>query len=418
MQITLFGILWCGVLAWAFFQAQFQKMLFVTCLSMIIQCNNVIILNGTGVGPQAITVLVACIRLLLVTSTNEREKKPKYICPFLIVLLCVLVLSMEINGTFEDKQLIPLIMLIVYTIFFLLLHGKKIVIEEKWLEKVEDIIMSIILIVGFLQVATKMWDLPLNLVLRTFIYNDVNNSDVIFNYKATARFYSTFMEPSYCGAFLVGLFALVSLRKEVNKKNILFEIFIIISIILTRSSTAYGGLAIMLVVLLFVRAQKRVYKFILPALLFGGIIIVGFNAELINEVILDKAESASYKVRENWNKAAIEAFQKYPLWGAGFRSLRASSLWYSMLGETGIIGTVAYVLVLLYYASFIFFGKKYGGAKGRAISVLAIAICQLIACPDLTLSPFWLAQYWFLLAYQIDSDKVLYEDREQRGYIK
>ena len=288
MQITLFGILWCLILFWAFLEKNFQKMLVVTCISMVFQCNNILVINGTGIGTQVFTVLVACVRLLLVVSRNEKEKKPKFVFWLLILLLLVLIMSMFVNNTFEKKQLIPLLILIVYTIFFVLLYWKRVVVEAKWLEKVEDAIMIIILSVGILQVATKMWNLPLNLVLRTFIYNDVNNSDVIFNYKSTSRFYSTFMEPSYCGAFLVGLFALTSLRPMAEKKNVLFCILIAIAIILTKSSTAYGGLAIMLVILFFVRAKKKVFKIVIPILVLSGIIFLFFSSDILNEVIFDK----------------------------------------------------------------------------------------------------------------------------------
>lgn len=411
MQITYFGFLWCCVIIWAFFQSKFQKMLFVTCLSMIIQCNNVFILNGTGIGPQAVTVLVACIRLLLVTSKNEKAVKPKCLCIFLLLLLCVLAMTMVVNNSFEEKQLIPLLILIVYILFFVLLYEKRIIVDEKWLEKVEDTIIWIVLIVGLVQVLTKAWSLPLDFILRPLIYNDVSNKDVIFNYKSTWRFYATFMEPSYCGAFLVGLFALISLRQRAERKNILLSILIAIAILLTKSSTAYGGLAIMLIILLFVRARKKVYKIILPILLFAGLLFIGFNSDILNEVIFKKDESSSYKVRQQWNKNAILAFENNILFGKGFRTLRASSLWYSMLGETGIVGTVAYILVLLYYITYIFNGKKYPNTTGHALLVLGIAISQLIACPDLTLSPFWLAQYWFLLAFQIDHKKALYNDR-------
>lgn len=417
MQITLFGFLWGGVILWAFFQSDFKKMLFVTCLSMIIQCNNVLVLNGTGIGPQAFTVLVACIRLLLVTSTTTIAEKPKYLCVFLILLLGVLMMSMVVNSAFKKKQLIPLVIIIVYTLFFVLLYEKKIAIDGKWLEKLEDTIVLIILIVGLLQVLTKMWSLPLSFILRPLVYNDVTNSDVIFNYKSTSRFYATFMEPSYCGAFLVGLFALISLRPKAEKKNILLSIFIAVAIILTESSTAYGGLAIMIVILLFVRAKKKVYKIILPILLVAGIVFIGFNSDILNEVIFDKADSGSYKVRQQWNKTAISAFENNLLFGRGFRTLRASSLWYSMLGETGLTGAIAYILVVLYYATYIFNGKKYVNATSRALLVLGIVIGQLIACPDLTLSPFWLAQYWFVLAFQIDNEKALYKDRIQGGYV-
>lgn len=400
MQITFFGFLWCGVIILAFFQNDFKKMLGVTLFSMIMQCNNIIILNGTGVGVQIFTACIACVRLLFEPNDKRKGSKPTYMVGLFVLLLISILISMWLNDVWEEKQMIPFMVLIAYTVLLILLSYKKIVIDEKWLTKVEDIIITTVLVVGFLQVLNKLGVLPIEKILTPLIYNDVSNTDVIFNHKSTYRFYSTFMEPSYCGAFLVGLFALVSLREKLDGKNILLCIFLSMAIILTRASTAYGGLVITIAVIFFVRAKKKVYKFILPLLLIAGFGIIVLNPELLNEVIFEKSNTGSFSVRENWNEDALEKFNANPFFGSGFRVVRASSLFYSILGEIGLFGMTIYALILLYFLMIGLIGKKSNNLIAHAILIIGVAICQLIACPDLTLSPFWLSLFWFVLAYK------------------
>lgn len=404
MQITFFGALWILLILYCFFSNDHRKMLFVALFSMIFQSDNILYIGDTGIGTQIFTISVAWVRFWLVKTAPVKLKTARGILLFGGALILAVVLSLLINNALDSNRMISVAMLVVYAAFMMILAKKNVRIDAKWLEKTENIIIVTVLIVGVLQVLCKSGLSFLTGPLRLFIYNDVNNEDVIFNYKPLTRFYATFMEPSYCGAFLVGSFALVSVRNDLNRKNVFLALAIGIAILMTRSSAAYGGLAIIVCLLLITRGKKRIFKYIVPAGIIIGLLVLFFNMELLNEVIFDKGESSSAIVRNNWNNSAIKAFKENPLFGVGYGSKRASSLFLTILAETGVVGGAAYLFNTVFQLKCAVWDKKPSGAKGRSYFILGIIICQFIACPDLNFSPFWLGLYLSMLAFRIESN--------------
>jgi len=406
MQITFFGALWILLILYCFFSNDHRKMLFLALFSMIFQSNNIVYFGETGIGTQVFTIGIAWVRFLLVKPATTRLKEAGPIRLFSATLICVVLLSLWHNDSLVSNRLVAFTMLLVYIAFMWLLARKNVRIDAKWLEKTEDFIIVTVLIVGVLQVLCKSGLSFLTGPLRLFIYNDVNNENVIFSYKETARFYSTFMEPSYCGAFLVGAFALVSVRNDLTRKNVILALAIGFAILMTRSSVAFGGLAIIVCLLLITRGKRKVFKFIVPAGIVIGLFVAVFNMDLLNEVIFDKGASGSAIVRNNWNNRAIKAFKESPLFGAGYGSKRASSLFLTMLAETGIMGCAVYVFHTLHQLKCAVFEKRYSEAKGRSYFILGIIICQFIACPDLSFSPFWLGLYLLVLSMRAEKNSL------------
>lgn len=390
MQLTIFGVLWICVTLLCFFTNDCKKIVFLALFSMVLQCNSVLILGGTGIGVQIFTACAAWVRLLIEKRKNKQPLSGLII--LFVALYFSVILSMLTNGLLKSDAAITLIMLAVYVLFAISLINGKVLTDEKWLIKTENFIIWFVLIVGFLQVLTKLGVLPLTSVLETFIYNEASNPDVIFHTKSTAAFYSSFMEPSFCGAFLVGAFGLVVLRKQITLKDAVMTALLVVAIILTRSSTAYGGLAIVFFLLCFVRTEKKLFKTVFPLLIIGLLVVFVYNPDILDEVIFNKSSTSSFAVRQNWNEAALKQFYESPFFGGGYRTARASSILYTLLGEMGVLGIVIYASILLYYISRLFV-KKANSTVTSAIFVLGVMICQIIACPDLNFSPFWLAVF-------------------------
>lgn len=399
MQITIFGLIWIAVILCVSFSKNIKGLIFVTLLSMVFQCNNVVFIGETAIGAQIFTVSFAAVRCLLCSKANNRDRISKKVCSIFFCIIVAIILSIIVNQSFMSSNMIAVLMVVVYFVFSVILKNKELNIDLQWLEKVEDAIIISVLIIGVLQVLCKSGLTFLNGFLTTFVYNDALNTDVIFHYKDTSAFYSTFMEPSYCGAFLVASFSSVLFRKKVTCKNILLSIVLILAILLTRSSTAYGGLAIFVIIALFVNSEKKVYKFFIPIIILIAFVVCMFNMDLLNEVIFDKiGSSGSYTVRTNWNQKALEAFESSPWVGVGFKNIRGSSIYLSLLGEIGLIGIIPYSLFIVFLLANLLVKKAEASCKARMMYVFMMIVCQIIACPDLNFSPFWLGIYFLMLS--------------------
>jgi len=289
-------------------------------------------------------------------------------------------------------------MIIIYFLFALVLIRKSIIPDLEWLEKLVNTMIIFVLIVGILQMLTVRNILPIRPILTNLIYNDITNVSVCFN-KNHLSFYSTFMEPSFCGAFLVGAFCLVISRYKYSSQNVVLLCSLIIAIFLSLSSSAYGGLLICIAITVFSKVGKNYTMILVPLLIIGAILMYTVFYETLDRVIFSKAETSSYIVRTNWNKWALEKFNSNPYWGVGYGNSRASSLFYTILGELGIIGMLAYLSMVFYYLKQLLFKKSVSYLSAYSFMVIGVVICQFIASPDLNLSPFWMATFLYAAAF-------------------
>ena len=407
MNITLFGGIWLLYLIRCFFANDHRKMLFAALLSMVLQCNNVLYIGDTGIGVQVFTIGIAWTRLLLIRPLAERPRPLLTLSVLVLGILGAVVLSLVVNGLLYGESIIALAMIGVYVLFLVTLARKHLLVDGPWMERTENRILTLVLVIGALQVLCKSGADVLTLPLQWLVYNDVNNSDVIFGYKDLNRFYATFMEPSYCGAYLVGMFAVLMVRQQMTWKNLLLGGLTCLAIVLTRSSTAYGGLVIVGVLLLLTKAKKKVFRFLLPAFLLAGLALAIYNMDLLNEVIFEKAQTGSFSTRSRMNQLALVEFVSNPLLGGGYRSVRASSIWYSLLGELGLLGCGIYLFLTGLSLRWAIRGERNPAAGSKSFFVLGIVICQFIACPDLNFSPFWMALYMLVMALQMDARQPL-----------
>ncbi|MDC7236751.1 MAG: O-antigen ligase family protein [Sphaerochaetaceae bacterium] len=235
--------------------------------------------------------------------------------------------------------------------------------------------------------------LPDMSLFQALIYNDTINPNVIYNTKDVVQMYSTFMEPSYYGAFLVGLFYYY-LSEWNGNKNIIYLVLIFISIIFTKSTTAYLGLFITFIFFIFSNSQKKSLRIILPLIIFFSLFLSIFYSKLLDQVIFNKFSSSSAKVRSNWNKSAFYAFKDNILFGTGFKNYRASSLLFSIIANLGLMGILMYLsLIYSIIKTKTKSVKKYNYVVKSKMMLFGVVISQFIACPDLDFCVFWFAMY-------------------------
>lgn len=253
MEVTLFGLIWGLFLIILFFRNDVCGIITMALFSMVLQCNNVMVLGTTSIGVQVFTVFVVLVRLLLLPRRKEEMKKSarELVKAPLIFFAYLIVNAIIIRSQFSQNWMNVMIIGI-YAGFVYLLYRKRLSvgINEKMIEMLVDRIVVFVLVIGVIQYLACSGVPLLRPLLTTCIFNDTANMNVIFHGKPFMRvMYASFMEPSYFAGFMVGMFAMIALRKKASFKNIFLLSFIALAIVLSRSSVGYGGLAITLAIL-------------------------------------------------------------------------------------------------------------------------------------------------------------------------
>lgn len=222
------------------------------------------------------------------------------------------------------------------------------------------------------------------------------------------RVNSTFTEAAAAAGCFSTALALVLWRVlfvECNRKLIVCLISLLTGLILTRSTTGYVALAFIavMVALLYLRKtvvtpKVRLFRNCLAL----GVFVIGAAAfllpevrsginDLLDKVLFTKTKSSSYEERTAWNNAALAAASNSHWIGAGWGSLRASSLIANILGTVGIPG-------LLLFASFCTLNIRYATKapsdstqmqKTAILPILVSLLACVLAGPEMTDPVVW-----------------------------
>ena len=409
--MTLFGCIWFCIIVWDFVKKPINNTVFLT---MTFQSTNVLYINGSGIGPGVLTSIYCILKIIIIQ--RFRIRKLEYpVSAFItaIFMLFIIYLSLVLNSVFDDSALLFL-QIAVYIMCFISIQFIRKVVS---IDSIYRIIRKIIIfhvIFGVVQILTTINVLPLRSVLNILFYNDPS-TDVVFHRMHYARIMSTFMEPSYYAGFLVGAFFFLLIQKEKIYQNKLLIFAITIEILLTQSSTAYGALLIVgLILILFSDSFTIKQKVFIVILGIAGFLVlyVGFYS-LLDTVIFSKAQTGSYSTRIRYNNTALKAFFNSPIIGIGYKNCRGSSIVYSLLGQMGIVGlSIYFIFNLLIYLSGII-KRKYSDTilTASKFGVLTTMICQIIACPDLDLCTYWIWLYIFSFVLRSLKQNVNESDR-------
>lgn len=423
--MTIFGVIWAFVILYCFIKDDIKYMFSVTLIFMTFQCANVIYLGSTGIGPQVLTSISFIIKSLISFNGKiPRIKKDnsRLASVSLIALMVVIIVSSRVNETITEKWLI-ILQLAVYMITFLLMKRVIRNINNESLYEIIRAIIIFIVFVGILQWIITMFMPSAKILLKYVFYND-NSTDIYFNHNDhyhNRRIYSTFMEPSYMSAFSVGaLFYLMSFWNRL-KENILLVLLLMMILIASFSSTAYGAFAVTgIIFILSTKEIKINWKILIIAIsIFAICILFFFFYDILDAVIFSKATTPSGITRTRMNNDAFDAFMTSPLIGVGYKMIRGSSIIYSLLGETGILGLAAFVSFNLNSVWRVLFrsiqSKNYTtGYYGVLYAIISSFICLIIACPDLDLCSYW---FWlYLLASYNGHELVRYRKRRKVSY--
>lgn len=437
LTITWFGFLWTFLLG-VFFFKNIKYTIALLLYSTIFQASAPFIVGTQSINPVLYTGVVLIIRYILTNRLNLKlSKSGRALIIFLLATIVIsinavinfqgIIILTEVNDLIEvpfngETGLYRFIILIVYVLDFLIIWTVSEKINVIFFKKVFEWIVITVLIVGFWQYLMLFNIIPESTIFDRFIYSDFGKEINWEPYRARSviRLFSTFTESSYCGAFLSAAFwAYFSEPIQIRKNKLL--IFIGIELFLTFSTTAYLSFLIGGLIYLVLEKNYNAIKRIIP--IFAAVIMVVLIPpvwNIVNPVIFDKLSSNSGVTRSAWNKMALQNFfDTYGL-GIGFRVIRASSMFYNILGQLGFGGLILFINFILKLSKPIIKNLntiEYG--KFCILFLFTVIVAQLIACPDLDNNTLWLS--FFICAIiqnnpnfvRINSSKREMEERQK-----
>ena len=395
MSITLFGGIWLLILFFFIFNNRINSFLSMLLLSAVLQCDSVIILNSTSVGPLIITSIIFIGWYLFTHFRKFPVRLDKYFYTSIFLIISIL-LSILFNKNYEfflGTNYFYLLQIIIYLCCFLCI--RKLACEKDInIIKVFMPCIYVVLLVGIIQFLIFAKFIPKISLITQLFYNEVWSANSAYNVSNKLRLFSTFQEPSYCSSFLVGAFYFVCYHYKKIKYSKIIIVLLGIEIFLTFSTTGYVCCFFVAILFAIFSNHKKILKFLIPLFLIS--ILISILSGNLSTVVLHKGSSGSAKVRNFWNEKALTLFKQSIIFGNGFKTQRASSIILNILGEMGLVGVLSYFLLCWNYLK-LFMKKKYGNSitidYGCLFYFLGVVICQILACPDLILCTFWLGMY-------------------------
>lgn len=411
MGITFFGIVWLSITFVVFVRQRTIEMITMLFVAMTLQQPAVFMFGETGVGSQVIT---SCVYLIFfatknnweirIDKTNKAERISSIGCFLLVV--CILGSLLNNGGKVDgDNWLIHFLQLCIYIMCFLLMWGVRDICSLNDIKTAFSTTIKVVTVIGVIQFINTMRLINVTPILKILLYNDttmglrVGDSGYPWNMP---RLYATFQEPSYCSAFLVGsFFFLISYRVK-NKKDYFWIGLVLLELVLTFSSTAYGAFFVCGICYLIISKNKKILKILIPiaAICIFVLMASGSFMRIFNDVILvklDTTKSGSAWERNSWNEKALLCFKESPILGEGYKNCRASFFIYSILGQLGILGLISWLMIWI--RSLIQALKNRSDEDTVAISlfVLGVIIAMFVSIPDIDFCVFWLSMYLMAL---------------------
>ncbi len=401
MSITIYGLVCLTLVAIALYKNNANMMLALLILGMNFQSASVFVLNGQGVGFQLVISTIFMLWIffysnifqkgkLIIVRSYEKQKFSIVAALFLGIYCVIVTKKMSINyeNSFIILYLLQFLIYISCYVSMWFVHKRYSYMD---IDKIMTMVITVICVIGIIQLVTTVNIFPKNVILETFIYTkDTRSAYYTTNYYP--RLFSVFMEPSYCAAFLVGSFYYIISKEKLDKYCVRLAIVLLVEILLTFSSTAYGAFFVTGLIYLALCKNKKALKWLIPLAIVMGMLLLatGVLQQMLNDVIFSKGTSGSGVTRAGWDRHAMTVFQENPWFGVGYKGVRGSHLYTSILGQLGIVGTTLYVLMIL---PLIIAGLKSKRTTSAALFLIGSIISQLIALPDLDFCVFWEGMY-------------------------
>lgn len=438
MSITLFGVISILILAICFF-LPLRYSLRLVIISAIFQASSVFDIGDKGIYLLLIAEGVFILKVLLFTSwkrnllkINER-KKIWVIFWWAFVIIAVLgafFLPILFEGTyvqaggastikditplkFSSKNLIQVVTLLINSITVYLVFKMRELFDKDFIIKSFLYAIGIVLFIGFWEYLYKMNIIPIKFPTE-FLYNNdgykqLFDQNTRFGLK---RMNATFLEASYCGAFLAASFwGCISLK---NKTSNILAVLLLIAIVCNFSGTGVVTFALGGVVFMMLGNNRK--KLVYFGVVFFIVIFIMSQTGLLDifvEMIVGKMDSTSGNVRSDTNIFSLKLVLDTFGLGVGIGSHRSYSFIINMLALVGVLGTILWGISMWYLFMPIYRRRKVDNTCNFIlIYFIVLLIGQCLAIPDLSFSPFWMG---LIVAVAIDTKKIDEEQEKQVG---
>jgi hypothetical protein len=225
------------------------------------------------------------------------------------------------------------------------------------------------------------------------------------------RLSSTFTEASAMAGYLsagIVLHGWDVLTRPLRWSSSFSLALMIISLLLTLSSTGYLSLILILLAggalslrsLFQSRSLSRVKAILLLLAAFSsGIVLMTTNApatidKVIHSVLLDKENSSSYRDRTASNYAAMETARQTYYMGAGWGSVRCSSLGSGLLATVGAAGVLLFCAFLFSLILPLFSPRRLGNVYEKSLLGTLIILAGMMVAGNEPVQPI----LWVLFA--------------------
>lgn len=225
------------------------------------------------------------------------------------------------------------------------------------------------------------------------IFNSNLAYSQLFNQRmlGLVRMSSTYTEPSILAMHFVGLLALFGL----GLRNTRLAAAILFCLLISTSATAYGGIALLVVVYVAWSGRTVTTRVLATSLFVAGIAFaivlstqIGLESLSVGKLVAAKMHSSSGENRSFMDLVSIKAFIQSMGLGVGIGSTRASSFLVTFAACTGIPG-----LICLGGFFYTLLGKGYRSElpemRALALASLGFIGAWIISVPDLTDTLIW-----------------------------
>ncbi|MBI2032509.1 MAG: O-antigen ligase family protein [Candidatus Levybacteria bacterium] len=351
---------------------------------------------------DVIAVLIAFVYLVKVF--RRRIKHGVTFVP-MIIFSSALSLSLAINlfNLKTDQLLVSFSYLVRFMSYISILFVFSYLSKEFREKKLQ----TILLFSGFLFILLGFF--------QTFLYPNLRNLYYAGWDEHLYRFFSSFLDPNFAGAFLVLYFIFVLglflNQTEGKKKNLLSGLLLLtfISIFTTFSRSAYIMLLISFFIFLFTKKRRK--ELIIAIVGFLILFLIFFSNSLFGEGT-KLLRTASISARFESAEKAIQIFKENPIFGIGFNSYKyaqekhnflvnkglkirsaagTDNSFLFILATSGVVGFFAFVYLIFSLLRFSL--KKGDRGKVLFVSIIALGVGSLFN--NLIFYPFILL--WMLI---------------------
>lgn len=263
---------------------------------------------------------------------------------------------------------------------------------------------------GIYQLITIYTGLPyLDFLFNNSISDAASKFNMVLQGSEQARISSVAVEPSFLArtsSVALSLIIFYYLVNEYVKINtfILFALISIFSVlILTVSSSAILGLAVIVFLLAVLKPIKSMPFLFLSS--FSIILFLLSNDEYLYSLEMlttEKMNTQSYYLRMATIEGAWNGFLDSPLFGQGWETNPSQDVFMKLLGNTGIIGTSLFIFIYAYSViSNLKLSKNYNDSRKWIHISIAFSVLTLLVIDTASSLSFVFSFMWVLLGISI-----------------